>query len=394
MAELLAQRGNALIVTGLGSPTWDCFAAGDSPEYLYSWGGMGLAVPTALGIALAQPDRRVIGITGDGEIMMGHRLARPWSAIRRRRTSPILVLDNEKFGETGRQRGLTASRTDIAAVAKGFGIRQTMTVTEQGAVGGAGRASCSRRRARCSAVAKIAITEDPWALPEKDGATIAHRFRAALGLEKACERGRHSPPRSRSPAAMPDPSVPRGEREVRIRTAVVTYFPMFIAALSLLTSVYNGYLNSKFVDIIQRNVGRTEYMRTCKEIIDAYFQVKFRAGIIATGGSAAPSAQIDGGNAVAKFAALGTYLANLRDDAIRQRYSELSGQLSKVVGEARNHPRPAGQGVRTSRSHLLRSERRLHKIGQSRTLVRRHREGHQTEHQRGLAARPTALGKA
>ena len=139
---------------------------------------------------------------------------------------------------------------------------------------------------------------------------------------------------------MPEPQT-NGEREVRIRTAVVTDFPMFITALSLLTSVYNGYLNSKFVDIIQRNVGRTEYMRTCKEIIDAYFQVKFRAGIIAGGGTTAPTAQIDGGNAVAKFAALGTYLANLRDDAIRQQYSELSGQLSKVVGEARNIP--AGQ---------------------------------------------------
>jgi hypothetical protein len=139
---------------------------------------------------------------------------------------------------------------------------------------------------------------------------------------------------------MPDRQTP-GEREVRIRAAVVTYFPMFIAALSLLTSVYNGYLNSKFVDIIQRNVGRTEYMRTCKEIIDAYFQVKFRAGIIASGANSTPTAQIDGGNAVAKFAALGTYLANLRDDAIRQRYSDLSGQLAKVVGEARDIP--AGQ---------------------------------------------------
>jgi tripartite-type tricarboxylate transporter receptor subunit TctC len=68
------------------------------------------------------------------------------------------------------------------------------------------------------------------------------------------------------------------EREVTIRTAVVTYFPMFIAVLSLVTSIYNGYLNGKFVDIIQRNFGRTEYLRTCKEIIDAYFQVKFRAG--------------------------------------------------------------------------------------------------------------------
>jgi len=73
---------------------------------------------------------------------------------------------------------------------------------------------------------------------------------------------------------------PTSQREATIRTAVVTYFPMFIATLSLLTSVYNGYLNNKFVEIIQRNLGRAEAMRTCKEIIDAYFQVKFRAGLV------------------------------------------------------------------------------------------------------------------
>ena len=73
VAELLKHRGDTLLVTGLGSPTWDCFAAGDSPEYLYSWGGMGLAVPTALGLCLAQPGRRVVAITGDGEMLMGHR---------------------------------------------------------------------------------------------------------------------------------------------------------------------------------------------------------------------------------------------------------------------------------------------------------------------------------
>jgi thiamine pyrophosphate-dependent acetolactate synthase large subunit-like protein len=71
VADLLSRRNSALIVPGLGSPTWDCFAAGDSPEYLYSWGGMGLAVPTALGLALAQPQRRVLALTGDGEMMMG-----------------------------------------------------------------------------------------------------------------------------------------------------------------------------------------------------------------------------------------------------------------------------------------------------------------------------------
>ena len=134
VAELLGQRGTALIVTGLGSPTWDCFAAGDNAEYLYSWGGMGLAVPTALGVALAQPHRRVVAITGDGEMMMGlGSLAVVGDQAPA--NLAILVLDNEAFGETGRQRGLTAGRTDIAAVAKGFGIAKTMTVTEQGKVG-------------------------------------------------------------------------------------------------------------------------------------------------------------------------------------------------------------------------------------------------------------------
>ena len=180
MAELLARRGSSLIVTGLGSPTWDCFAAGDSPEYLYSWGGMGLAVPTALGVALAQPGRRVVCVTGDGEMLMGiGSLA--VVADQAPANLGILVLDNESFGETGRQRGFTSARADIAAVARGFGIARTLTVTVQGAAGELAEL-LFETPGPALAVAKIALTEDPWALPEKDGSAIAHRFRAALGV--------------------------------------------------------------------------------------------------------------------------------------------------------------------------------------------------------------------
>jgi phosphonopyruvate decarboxylase len=183
VAELLGHRGTALIVTGLGSPTWDCFAAGDHAEYLYSWGGMGLAVPTALGVALAQPARRVVALTGDGEMMMGlGSLAVVGDQAPD--NLAILVLDNEKFAETGRQRGLTSGRTDIAAVAKAFGISKTMTVTEEGKAGELAE-FLFKTPGPVLAVAKIAITEDPWALPEKDGGTISHRFRGALGIEKA-----------------------------------------------------------------------------------------------------------------------------------------------------------------------------------------------------------------
>jgi thiamine pyrophosphate-dependent acetolactate synthase large subunit-like protein len=180
MADLLAHRGQSLIVTGLGSPTWDCFAAGDSPEYLYSWGGMGLALPTALGVALAQPNRRVVCVTGDGELLMGIG-SLGVVGDQAPKNLGILVLDNEKFGETGRQRGLTGNRTDITAVAKGFGIAKTMTVTELSAVGELAEL-LFKTPGPVLAVAKIAITDDPWALPEKDGAAIGQRFRDALGV--------------------------------------------------------------------------------------------------------------------------------------------------------------------------------------------------------------------
>lgn len=183
VADLLGRRGNTLVIPGLGSPTWDTFAAGDSPEYLYSWGGMGLAVPTALGVALAQPSRRVLALTGDGEMMMGiGSLA--VVADQNPANLAVLVLDNESFGETGRQTGLTANKVDITAVARGFGIERTMIVTEQGQATELAE-FLFQGEGPALAVAKIALSEDPWRLPEKDGGTIARRFRLALGLEAA-----------------------------------------------------------------------------------------------------------------------------------------------------------------------------------------------------------------
>jgi hypothetical protein len=138
------------------------------------------------------------------------------------------------------------------------------------------------------------------------------------------------------------------QAQSKIQTVVMTYFPMFIAVLSLCTSIYNGYLNSKFVDLIQNNTARVESLRTCKEIIDAYFQVKFRVDVVSgnaertgTADSAAPmsTAQIEAANAVNKFGALGTYLANLRDQTARERYTNLSQELEKILSQAARTPR-------------------------------------------------------
>ena len=136
------------------------------------------------------------------------------------------------------------------------------------------------------------------------------------------------------------------ERESMLRAAVMTCFPMFIAALSLFASVYNNHLNSKALDIIQRSLGRGEYLRTCRDIIEAYFQVKFRVGLLVQdvnhAGGIPSSARAEAENAVNKFAALGTYLANLGDERAREQYTHLSWELEKIAREAGQSP---GSGV-------------------------------------------------
>jgi thiamine pyrophosphate-dependent acetolactate synthase large subunit-like protein len=177
VTALLARREGALVVPGLGSPTWDCFASGGSDDYLYSWGGMGLAVPTALGLALARPQRRVLCLTGDGEMMMGIGSLAVVGAQAPANLG-ILILDNEHFGETGRQPGLTGVRADLCAMARGAGIANTLSVTGLDQIDALAELMF-RQPGPTFAVAKIALTEEPWALPEKDGAVIARRFKGA-----------------------------------------------------------------------------------------------------------------------------------------------------------------------------------------------------------------------
>jgi thiamine pyrophosphate-dependent acetolactate synthase large subunit-like protein len=177
VSALLARRDGALVVPGLGSPTWDCFASGGSDDYLYSWGGMGLAVPTALGLALARPGRRVLCMTGDGEMMMGIGSLAVVGAQAPANLG-ILILDNEHFGETGRQLGLTGIRADLCAMARAAGIDHTLEVTSLEQVDALADLMF-RQSGPTFAVAKIALTDEPWALPEKDGAVIARRFRGA-----------------------------------------------------------------------------------------------------------------------------------------------------------------------------------------------------------------------
>ncbi|MEO1688523.1 MAG: thiamine pyrophosphate-dependent enzyme, partial [Pseudomonadota bacterium] len=129
VARLLRDRGEAVVVTGLGNPTWDVAAAGDHARNLYLWGAMGGAVAMALGLALARPETPIWCVTGDGEMMMGLG-----SLAVAAQSAPanlsILVLDNGEYGETGAQRAHTAAGADLAAIARGCGIAAAVRVED------------------------------------------------------------------------------------------------------------------------------------------------------------------------------------------------------------------------------------------------------------------------
>lgn len=180
VAQLLKACPQALVVTGLGSSTYDVFAAGDSDRYFYLWGAMGGATPLGLGLALAQPRRPVLVITGDGEQLMGiGGLAT--AAAQQPKNLAIIVLDNGHFGETGMQRSHSSLGTDLTLVAKGCGIedaRKLRSIDECAALA----VTVNAREHLLFAQVLIKSEEVPRALPPRDGSFVKNRLRQGLGL--------------------------------------------------------------------------------------------------------------------------------------------------------------------------------------------------------------------
>jgi len=178
VAALLREPGDLLVVSGLGSPSYDAAAAGDRPLNFYLWGAMGGAAMVGLGIALAQPARRVLVLTGDGEMLMGMGSLATIAAAGAANLA-VAVLDNGRYGETGSQRSHTGLTTDLAAVAAGCGWGATAIARDMAEVETLGG---RLRREALFAVIRIAAEEEPRHLPPRDGAYLADRFRRAVGV--------------------------------------------------------------------------------------------------------------------------------------------------------------------------------------------------------------------
>ncbi len=178
--KLLANRGKTVVICGLGSSTYDVFAAGDDDRNFYLWGAMGGAVMIGLGLAIAQPDTPVLVITGDGEALMGLG-ALASVAAQKPNNLTIIVLDNAHYGETGMQPSHTGHGVDLTQIAKGCGFNSSQTIADYGALDALSNTLHAANGPRF-AVVRITTDNPDRALPNLDGVYIKNRVRNSLGI--------------------------------------------------------------------------------------------------------------------------------------------------------------------------------------------------------------------
>jgi thiamine pyrophosphate-dependent acetolactate synthase large subunit-like protein len=175
---LMDQVGDQLIVCGLGSPVSDVSSARDRDLNFYLVGAMGSAAPIGLGLALARPDRAVVVVTGDAELMMNVGILAT-IGVKQPRNLSILVFDNERFGETGQQISHTAHGIDLAGLAAACRFADPMVVRRAHEL----PAALARTHAMTGpylAVIKVDPERVPISIPIKDGVLCKGRFRKAL----------------------------------------------------------------------------------------------------------------------------------------------------------------------------------------------------------------------
>lgn len=179
VAQLVANRAATLLcVSGIGSPCWDLAAAGDHPMNFYLNGAMGSASAIGLGLALAQPKKRTLVITGDGELLMSLGVLAT-IGVAAPKNLALVILDNQVYLETGAQPTHTAHGVDLAAVARACTIRHAETVFTQAELDAA---VPKIRQAEGPSITIVRILADKpkLVLPPLEATYTKHRMREAL----------------------------------------------------------------------------------------------------------------------------------------------------------------------------------------------------------------------
>lgn len=170
---------HVLLVAGIGNAGFDLFTAGDRQGNFYMLGSMGMAIPIALGLALAQPERTVLVMEGEGSVLMNMG----GLATVGREAPPnltIVIWDNAQWQLTGGQPLATESTCDLAAVAKACGIGETTTPADAVAFTSAVRRAIDSPGPH---VILAKIDASPAAGRHHDDPVfLKHRFMQAIGV--------------------------------------------------------------------------------------------------------------------------------------------------------------------------------------------------------------------
>jgi thiamine pyrophosphate-dependent acetolactate synthase large subunit-like protein len=166
-------KRNEAVIGGIGNTNFDLWASGQRPQNFYMLGSMGLAIPIALGVAAAQPQRHVVALEGDGSLLM-QLGALGTVAMCAPKNLLIVVWDNGVYQITGSQKTLTSHGVDLMAMARGAGLANSSWAQDEAhfdtlvedALAGKGPALIAAR------------TDDakPAGVTERDPARIRMRF--------------------------------------------------------------------------------------------------------------------------------------------------------------------------------------------------------------------------
>ena len=177
VAQLLEKRGGLLVITGIGSATYDVAACGDDARNFYIWSGLGCTPSVGLGLALARPDRRVAVITGDGDVLMAlGSLAT--IGIKQPKNLSIVCLDNGHYSATGMQPSATSAGIDLAAAAAACRLR--VESADDLSRAAELRTLLHSGEGPLFIHARVDADDQKRIIPSRDGPAIKHRFMQAL----------------------------------------------------------------------------------------------------------------------------------------------------------------------------------------------------------------------
>jgi hypothetical protein len=176
---LIGRHEDFLFVCGLAGTSRDVAALTGDGGHIYTMAGaMGGACMMGLGLALARPDKRVLAVTGDGELLMNVG-ALATIAVMNPANLSIVCVDNGHYGETGYQKSHTSLGVDLEKIAVGAGIKRTLTI---GAITEipAGARLIREGNGTAFVLMRVAATPPPKFKRNLDPSSCRDRFRAAL----------------------------------------------------------------------------------------------------------------------------------------------------------------------------------------------------------------------